>query len=298
MAGSARTTRPAPPAPKPQRCRARAGSPPTSWGRPSNAPASAALAPGTKVNLERSVRLEDRLGGHLVQGHVDDTAAIIRRGPQEQWEVVRISLPPGLARYVVHKGSITVDGISLTVSATADDWFEVSLIPETLKRTTLGVKQPGDAGQPGGRRDREVRGEADRRRQVTAQADEMTELNGTVPLDDVTRAIADIAAGRPVVVVDDADRENEGDLVFAASAATPELLAFTIRHARGLICVPMLGADLDRLHLPQMTSQNQEHHGTAFTRQRGRAQRHQHRHLRGRPRQDHTAARQPVDWPR
>ena len=68
-----------------------------------------------------------------------------------------------------------------------------------------------------------------------------------------------------MVVVDDADRENEGDLVFAASAATPELLAFTIRHARGLICVPMLGADLDRLHLPQMTSQNQEHHGTAFT---------------------------------
>jgi riboflavin synthase len=101
-------------------------------------------APGTKVNLERSVRLEDRLGGHLVQGHVDDTAAIIRREPQEQWEVVRISLPPGLARYVVHKGSITVDGISLTVSSISDSWFEISLIPETLKRTTLGVKQPGE----------------------------------------------------------------------------------------------------------------------------------------------------------
>ncbi len=102
------------------------------------------VAPGTKVNLERSARLEDRLGGHLVQGHVDDTAAIIRRDPQEQWEVVRISLPPGLARYVVHKGSITVDGISLTVSGISDSWFEVSLIPETLKRTTLGVKQPGE----------------------------------------------------------------------------------------------------------------------------------------------------------
>ena len=93
----------------------------------------------------------------------------------------------------------------------------------------------------------------------------MAEPAGAVPLDDVARAVADIAAGRPVVVVDDADRENEGDLVFAASKATPELLAFTIRHARGLICVPMLGADLDRLCLPQMTSQNQEHHGTAFT---------------------------------
>ena len=103
----------------------------------------AAVAPGTKVNLERSVRLEDRLGGHLVQGHVDDTAAILHRAPHEHWEVVRIGLPPGLARYVAHKGSIAVDGISLTVSAIGDDWFEVSLIPETLKRTTLGLKQPG-----------------------------------------------------------------------------------------------------------------------------------------------------------
>ena len=90
-------------------------------------------------------------------------------------------------------------------------------------------------------------------------------LTVPVPLDDVTRAIEEIAAGRPVVVVDDADRENEGDLIFAASKATPELLAFMIRYARGLICVPMLGLDLDRLHVPQMTSQNQEHHGTAFT---------------------------------
>jgi 3,4-dihydroxy 2-butanone 4-phosphate synthase/GTP cyclohydrolase II len=86
-----------------------------------------------------------------------------------------------------------------------------------------------------------------------------------VHLDDVVRAIKDIADGRPVVVVDDATRENEGDIIFAASKATPELLAFTIRYGRGLICVPMLGADLERLNLPAMTSENQEHHGTAFT---------------------------------
>ena len=102
------------------------------------------LAPGTKVNLERSVRLEDRLGGHLVQGHTDGTATVISRDPQEHWEVVRIGLPDSLARYIVHKGSITVDGVSLTISGIGDDWFEVSLIPETLKRTTLGLKQPGD----------------------------------------------------------------------------------------------------------------------------------------------------------
>ena len=87
----------------------------------------------------------------------------------------------------------------------------------------------------------------------------------TVPLDSVERAIADIAAGRAVVVVDDANRENEGDIVFAASKATAELMAFTIRYARGLICAPMLGEDLDRLQVPPMTSDNQEHMGTAFT---------------------------------
>ena len=101
------------------------------------------VAPGTKVNLERSVRLADRLGGHLVQGHTDGTATIVSRDPQEHWEVVRVSLPADLARYIVHKGSVTVDGVSLTVSGIGEDWFEVSLIPETLKRTTLGLKQPG-----------------------------------------------------------------------------------------------------------------------------------------------------------
>ena len=84
-------------------------------------------------------------------------------------------------------------------------------------------------------------------------------------LDDVDRAIKDIAAGRPVVVVDDENRENEGDIIFAASLATPELLAFMIRYTSGVICVPMREAELDRLQLPQMTSHNTEHHRTAFT---------------------------------
>jgi riboflavin synthase len=105
-----------------------------------------ALVPGAAVNLERSVRLADRLGGHLVQGHVDGTGAIVSRTPAEHWDVVRIALPPNLNRYVVEKGSIAVDGISLTVVSVAGtgESFEVSLIPETLKRTTLGTKQPGE----------------------------------------------------------------------------------------------------------------------------------------------------------
>src|SRR6201981_3551364 len=103
-----------------------------------------ALTPGDPVNLERSARLADRIGGHLVQGHVDATAVIISRTPAEHWDRVRISLPGRIARYVVEKGSIAVDGISLTVSALSDEWFEVCLIPETLKRTTLGTRKPGE----------------------------------------------------------------------------------------------------------------------------------------------------------
>jgi riboflavin synthase len=110
-----------------------------------------ALGSGAPVNLERSVRLTDRLGGHLVQGHVDATAAIISRTPAGNWDQVRIGLPGPISRYLVEKGSITVDGVSLTVSALSPpgtgadgQWFEVCLIPETLKRTTLGTRVPGD----------------------------------------------------------------------------------------------------------------------------------------------------------
>src|ERR1700739_4279981 len=91
------------------------------------------------------------------------------------------------------------------------------------------------------------------------------ELFGSVPLDDVVRAIKDIADGRPVVVVDDANRENEGDIILAAAKATPELIAFMIRYTSGVICAPMLGEDLDRLQLPLMTTQNTERMRTAFT---------------------------------
>ncbi|HSE70575.1 MAG TPA: riboflavin synthase [Nocardioidaceae bacterium] len=105
------------------------------------------LEPGAKVNLERAVTAAKRLGGHIVQGHVDGTGAVLRRTPSEHWDIVQVSLPDALARYLVPKGSITVDGISLTVVDVLDGSepsFTVSLIPETLARTTLGFKQPGD----------------------------------------------------------------------------------------------------------------------------------------------------------
>jgi len=109
------------------------------------------LEPGARVNLERAVTPVTRLGGHIVQGHVDATGTVVRRTPSEHWEVVEISLTNDLERYLVPKGSITVDGISLTVvdvvstgSTTGMSSFTVSLIPETLARTTLGFKQAGD----------------------------------------------------------------------------------------------------------------------------------------------------------
>ncbi|RNL64093.1 riboflavin synthase [Nocardioides marmoriginsengisoli] len=103
-----------------------------------------ALKVGTRVNLERAVTPATRLGGHIVQGHVDGSGEILSRTPSEHWELVRISLPFELNRYLVDKGSITVDGISLTVADVEAESFTVSLIPETLARTTLGFKQPGD----------------------------------------------------------------------------------------------------------------------------------------------------------
>lgn len=102
-----------------------------------------AIGVGSRVNLERAAAVNSRLGGHIVQGHVDGTGHVIARTPAEQWEVVRIALPTALARYVVEKGSITVDGVSLTVSGVGHDWFEVSLIPTTLEATTLGTTGVG-----------------------------------------------------------------------------------------------------------------------------------------------------------
>jgi riboflavin synthase len=106
-----------------------------------------ALGGGDRVNLERAVTPATRLGGHIVQGHVDGVGTVVSRTPGDDWEVVRIAVPAELARYVVEKGSITVDGVSLTVSALADapePWLEVSLIPTTLRETTLGERAPGE----------------------------------------------------------------------------------------------------------------------------------------------------------
>jgi riboflavin synthase len=102
------------------------------------------IAPGEPVNLERAAEVGKRFGGHIVQGHVDGTGVVVARESTPHWDIVRIGIPARLARYLVEKGSITVDGVSLTVVEVGDDWFTVSLIPETLRATTLGVRTAGD----------------------------------------------------------------------------------------------------------------------------------------------------------
>jgi riboflavin synthase len=103
-----------------------------------------ALGVGSRVNLERPMVADGRFGGHIVQGHVDGTGTIVERTPSENWEIVKVSLPAELSRYVVEKGSITIDGVSLTVVDAGREHFTVSLIPTTLGLTTLGTKQAGD----------------------------------------------------------------------------------------------------------------------------------------------------------
>lgn len=102
------------------------------------------LQPGDRVNLERAVTASTRLGGHVVQGHVDGVGTVAVREPAEHWEIVKISAPESVTRYLVEKGSVTVDGVSLTVTASDDSGFAVSLIPETLRRTTLGRRAVGE----------------------------------------------------------------------------------------------------------------------------------------------------------
>jgi riboflavin synthase len=105
------------------------------------------LAAGARVNLERPMTLGGRLGGHLVQGHVDGVGQVLERAPAGDGEEVRVELPPDLDRYVVEKGSIAVDGVSLTVAGVGPGWFAVALVPHTLEVTTLGDRRPGDPVQ-------------------------------------------------------------------------------------------------------------------------------------------------------
>ena len=174
-----------------------------------------------------------------------------------------VEVPEALERYLVEKGSVAVDGVSLTVAALGERAFTVALIPYTLEETSLRDLGPGDP----------VNLEAD----VIAKYVErlLVETGGLIearsampamPFCTIPEAIEDIRAGRMLVVVDDEDRENEGDLTIAAEKVTPEAINFMARHGRGLICLPMTGERLDALRIPLMVQddENSAKFGTAF----------------------------------
>ena len=149
---------------------------------------------------------------------------------------MRVSAPPELLRYCVEKGSIAVGGVSLTIAALSDGAFEVALVPHTLEQTTLGALAAGRRREPRGRHPRQVRGEA-RPPRYDLRRMTQTAPEKTTPFAAIEDAIEDIRQGKFVIVVDAADRENEGDLTIAAQFATPEAINFMATHARGLICL-------------------------------------------------------------
>ena len=236
---------------------------------------------GSVVNLERCMPANGRFDGHIVQGHVDGVGTVARVADHDSWRTVRVNIPRELAAHLTEKGSIAVNGASLTVTEVshprADQaWFEVGLIPATLQATNLGALTVGDtvnletdALAKYMQRLMEVNGAIESLAPASfgagagvAPAEQSQQRTG---LDTVEEASEAIRGGRAVVVVDDENRENEGDIIFAAEHATAELMGFTIRYTSGVICTPLTHERADQLKLPPMVSNNQDPKGTAYT---------------------------------
>ena len=211
------------------------------------------LGAGDEVNLELPLRAGDRLGGHVVQGHVDGTGTV--ESVREEGFVARRSrerAPRGAAALRGREG-LDRRGRRVAYRATVDDdAFEVSLIPETLERTTLGAAAPG--------------------RPVNLEVDVLAKYVEKLDGHDRTRRsarsrrrIEDIRDGKMVVVCDAEDRENEGDLTLAAQFATPEAINFMATHGRGLICLALTPERCDELGLDLMAAKNESPFQTAFT---------------------------------
>ena len=231
------------------------------------------------------------MGGHLVQGHVDGVGHVVAL--TRQAETARLTIEwrdQALAPLLIPQGSVAVDGVSLTVARLNARDFEIMIIPHTLAATTLGglrkgqrvnlemdmigkyvqrmlQVQAGAAARPGEasrRRAERIRGP---RRADTEEGSRVMEPPEFVSIEE---GIEEIRAGRMLIVVDDEDRENEGDLLMAAEKATPEAVNFMAKYGRGLICMPMLGERLDELQISMMVSDNTAPLGHRLHGERGR----------------------------
>jgi 3,4-dihydroxy-2-butanone 4-phosphate synthase len=203
-----------------------------------------------------------------VLGHVDGVATVLEL---RDGDSVVFEIDPSLARYVVEKGSIALDGVSLTVAAIDGDSVTVALIPETRRSTTLGFVTIGsrvnvEVDILAKHVEKLVRG-------VSTPCTAAEECAGTrsrtttvnLPFSTIEEAIEEIRMGRMVVVCDDEDRENEGDVVMAAQFVTPEAINFMAKEARGWICLALTGERCEELGLDLMTAHNESPHGTPFT---------------------------------
>ena len=178
----------------------------------------------TTINLERSLLPSTRIGGHFVQGHVDGTVEIKKIISYKDSALWQFSIPKNLHQYIVHKGSICLDGISLTIAEKTETYFAVALIPHTLNVTNWHSKKVGDI--------------------VNVEVDIMAKYikvswEVIVKLSSIESVLEDVKVGKPIIVIDNEDRENEGDLFVASELINPKSINFMAKEGRGLICVSM-----------------------------------------------------------
>lgn len=225
------------------------------------------FAIGRRVNLERPLAFGTRVDGHLVQGHVNDTATVTRWEQLGAARWLEVRLPPVLLPYVVPEGSIAIDGVSLTVAGLQDDRAGFSIIPHTARATALTDRKVGEP----------VNVEIDVIAKYVerlagahraAAVDDGTDRDGGGPVPamaSVAEAAQAIAGGRMVLMIDDVDRENEGDLVAAAALITPRIVTHMLRQASGVLCAAITAERAERLELAPMSPVNTALHGTRFT---------------------------------
>lgn len=243
-----------------------------------------ALRAGAQVNLERCMPASGRFDGHIVQGHVDGVGRISVFEDCGAWTRMRIELPAALAPLCVEKGSIALDGTSLTITAVSSagagqPWCEVGLIPATLAATTFRQASVGDlvnietdvlAKYAQSLAGRHVRRADPVQAPPSPWQDKPWETTAADAspahgLDSIEEAISRLRRGVPTIVVDDADRENEGDLIVPAELLSPEWMGFIVRHTSGVVCAPMTAEIAAHLDLPAMTAVNEDPKGTNYT---------------------------------
>ena len=221
--------------------------------------------PGPRVNLERSLRAGDELGGHIVSGHVDGIAKIVAITPDGDSKRFLLEAPEHLSRYIVPKGSVALDGTSLTVNEVVRSRFGVNLIPHSLTMTTWGAKTPGDL----------VNLEVDIFARYAARLNGVSSLmsgpsnlqaaSSGSELSSIEEIVEEMQNGRMVILVDAEDRENEGDLIIPAQMATPDAINFMTKYGRGLVCLSLTQTRAAELSLNYMVRHNSSRNRTAFT---------------------------------